>query len=313
VNFLSANVASSATAFCPNVTAPQPGLFGSCPWGPGQVAFDASIGVPDSYAMTTLLVSLSVREASVGATEVVCVRATVTPQLNSSLSATLTFVPLAIVLVVGLANCVAAIWNPWTGSYNLFRAFSHNGMDPDALRLMTPGFLDVWSYIQFAVLSASLNINYPEFFQPIISRVAWANFLFKTTIACPNLLDWGTATTDFSGQLNDDPLHFINIASVYAMDGMASYLRLAGLPENCAWQTVIVWVLIITVAVLVLTESFIALVWVYGKLFGNDKVDLLGSNIPFLIGMTEQDLSNSRNVHSIVHTLIPPSHPLYCL
>src|SRR4051794_8258800 len=71
-----------------------------------------------------------------------CIDATVTPALGPSLSNVLRFIPLGILIMTGIATILAAVFNPWNGTEDIFEWSSNFGRDDDMLRLVTPGFAD---------------------------------------------------------------------------------------------------------------------------------------------------------------------------
>jgi hypothetical protein len=112
------------------------------------------------------------------ATPIGCVSANITPDLGGSLSGILTFLPLVVLIFVGVATAFAAVFSPW-GTTDTFRWTTNYGRDADLLRLVTPGFGDCLQYIQFIALTGGLALNYPGFYQPVVSKVAWSTLMFN--------------------------------------------------------------------------------------------------------------------------------------
>ena len=284
VTTVSNELFSSATAFCPNVTKPFANSSdASCPWGPGIVAFTAQVGPIGMQQLSSYTTLLRVLEPSAAALEVVCVEVETTPTFASSTDILLSVLPFGVLVMVALVDFIAQVYNPWTSSYNVFRASANFAMDPDVLRLVTPGLLDAWMYIQFAILTASLNLNYAGFFQPVLSRVAWANLLFNTTISNQTPLGWTVGVRDFTNQSIQSTNVLINSVRP-EMDGIERYARLVGLSRTTIWQTCILWFLIVFVGVVVLFELVLGLTWIWGQITGYDKIDLIGHNLPFVGG-----------------------------
>ena len=88
------------------------------------------------------------------------------------------FVPLLVLLAVGVGTVVAAMFSPW-GTTDIFLWSTNYGRDPDLIRLVTPGFGDCLQYLQFAVLTAGLTLDYPGFFQPVLSQGSWSVLMFN--------------------------------------------------------------------------------------------------------------------------------------
>ncbi len=116
-----------------------------------------------SYAFTSINAQLSLKSGDLNAAPLACVQATVTPDLGRQISGTLSYLPLAILILIAISTASAAIYSPW-GSTDVFRFTSNYGRDDDLLRLVTPGFGDCLQYIQFIFLAGSLSLNYPDSF-----------------------------------------------------------------------------------------------------------------------------------------------------
>ena len=257
----------------------------TCPLDPGPHAFGVNIQLNDDYIFGTIVPMIQVLSSDIPPQEIICISFPLTPRLTPPLTVTFSIVPLAICLLVGFATLFAAIYNPWTGTWNLLRATSNFGHDPDALRLVTPGFSDCWYYVQFAVYTACLSLNYPGFYQPVLSRVAWSNLLFNTTLlhGSNGTLPWSTVTTSIDGEFDNSTATLINI--VNGSDyGLTQYASLVGIPAKDVWPTFMVWFLLVLCAITVVTELVFGILWVYKNARGQHTTDL-GTNICFLGGM----------------------------
>lgn len=259
----------------------------SCPLMPGLHAFGVDVQLADDYEFTTIIPSLKVLSADIPTFNVICLNLQVTPQFGTAIDVSFSIVPLAIVLLVGFATLLAAVYNPWVGTTDLLRATSNYGQDPDALRLVTPGIADIWYYIQFAVYTACLSLDYPGFYQPVLSRVGWSNLLFNTTLLHPSgngTLSWSTVTSSLTGQFDNSSAYIINV--VNSSDyGMTQYASLVGIPAKDVWPTFMVWFLLVLAGITILTELAFALYWVYRYTTGEHTVDFGSMNICFLGGM----------------------------
>lgn len=181
----------------------------------------------------------------------------------------LKFLPLIVLLVVGAATVFAAIWSPW-GTTDVFHWTSNYGRDPDLLRLVTPGFGDCLNYIQFIVLTGSLSLEYPGYYQPVISQGSWSILMFSER---------------FSSKA--EPWQSV-VDGIYVTSGSYGLERTAkldGLGEvEDVWVGMIVWLLVIITGVLFLTQAGFLIRWLW-RLFNNDsEEDLRSKNIPFSLG-----------------------------
>ncbi|KAK4177667.1 hypothetical protein QBC36DRAFT_326523 [Triangularia setosa] len=199
---------------------------------------------------------------------ITCVKATVTPDLGG-LAWMLKFLPLAVLVFVGAATIFAAIFSPW-GTSDVFHWSSNYGRDPDLLRLVTPGFGDCLQYIQFVVLTGGLTLNYPGFYQPIVSQAAWSALMFNQSF------------------VTKDPGWVSIQDGIYVTDGTYGLQRLAQLagmanPEDI-WASTIIWVLVIIAAMTVLVQAGFVAQWLYRFFQKVSEEDLRAKNIPFTLG-----------------------------
>ena len=222
-----------------------------------------------SYAFTSINTVLRLKSGDTGGPELACVRASVTPDFGKPLSDTLTYIPLVILILVGIATACAAIFSPW-GSTDVFRFTSNYGRDDDLLRLVTPGFSDCLQYIQFIVLAGSLSLNYPGFFQPAVSQVSWSTLMFNESFV--------TKGNGFRGVV--DGIYVPN--GTYGLDRMS---QLVGMTEDRdMWAGMIVWLLVIIAAIVVLIQVGFACRWAYRFISNTQQEDLRQKNLPLSVG-----------------------------
>ena len=195
--------------------------------------------------------------------------AQITPDLGASLANLLAFIPLAILVLVGIATVSAAIFSPW-GSADIFRWTTNYGRDADLLRLVTPGFGDCLQYIQFAFLTGALSLNYPGFYQPVISQVGWSVLMFNTSF-----VTHGNGT-----QSLQDGIYVTN--GTYGLDRMRQLVGMSSVKD--IWAGVVIWLLVIMAAVVALTQAGFLMRWVYRHISHIQEEDLRAKNLPFTIG-----------------------------
>ena len=184
---------------------------------------------------------------------------------------TLRYLPLVILIAVGFATIFAAICSPW-GSKDTFRWTSNYGCDEDLLRLVTPGFGDCLQYIQFVVLTGSLTLNYPGFYQPVVSQVGWSALMFNESLV----------TNGNGTQGVVDGVYDINSNGTYGLDRMSQLIGMTSVRD--IWTGMIVWLVVIIAAVLVLTQLGFALRWLVRRVKKNLAEDLRSTNWPFTAG-----------------------------
>ncbi|CAI6337924.1 unnamed protein product [Periconia digitata] len=198
-----------------------------------------------------------------------CVSATITPDLGSSLANALRYLPAAILALVAVATIFAATCSPW-GTAEIFRWTSNYGRDEDLLRLVTPGFGDCLQYIQFIVLAGSLNLNYPGFFQPVVSQASWSLLLFNQSF-----VSQGNGSHSLV-----DGLYFAN--GTYGISRLGQYVGMS--QDEDIWANMAVWLLVaIGIVVLLVQLGFLGR-WLFGSITGDKETGLYDKNWPFSAG-----------------------------
>jgi hypothetical protein len=265
----------AASRFC------NSSVHGPCPLGPAFYvnrtdiarlpAFSIAHELGSSYAFTSFCATLRITSGDASAQELACVSATITPELGGTLRNTLRYLPLAILIIVGFATIFAAIRSPW-GSKDTFRWTSNYNRDEDLLRLVTPGFGDCLQYIQFILLTGSLTLNYPGYYQPAVSQAGWSALMFNES-----LVTKGNGT-----QSVVDGVYAIRSNGTYGLDRMSQLIGITSVRD--VWAGMIVWLMVIIAAVLVLTQLGFALRWLLRRIKRNPPEDLRSTNWPFTAG-----------------------------
>ncbi|CCG82894.1 Integral membrane protein [Taphrina deformans PYCC 5710] len=228
-----------------------------CPFGPGRVQLQFDVQLNSSFIFASVTSQIRINAATSSNYQVGCVEVTLTPPLSSRIKDNLTYIPLVILLLVGIKVFVVALANPWSGTIDPYRAFSNFGMDINALRLLTPGFADCLMYIQFIAYSSMLDLNYPGFFQPATSRVSWALLLFDHS--------------PVSTALNYRPSQ---------SSSLASFINFVGSSRQAAWKSFMVWWVILLACTVGLVAVIIGIWWILTP----SSTDLTRKNLPFLGG-----------------------------
>ena len=180
-----------------------------------------------------------------------------------------TFLPLVVLICVGIATAFAAIFSPW-GTTDTFRWTTNYGRDADLLRLVTPGFGDCLQYIQFIALTGGLTLNYPGFYRPVTSNVAWSALMFNESFVsngngCHSLMD--------------------GIYVTHGKYGLDRLRQLVGMSEvDDIWAGMAVWLLVIIAAVLALIQLGFLFRWAYRHIKNTQEEDLRAKNMPFSMG-----------------------------
>lgn len=224
-----------------------------------------------AYAFAEIVVTSRVQSGDSQGGFYACINAFLTPDFGQTIRDLIRYLPLVILIVVGIATITAAIFNPW-GTWDIFRWSSNFGRDEDVLRLVTPGFGDCLQYLQFVVLTGSLSLNYPGFYQPAVSQVGWSSLLFNESF-----VTGGNGTNPIV-----DGLYQYRNASDSGLDRMTQLIGMTS-PSD-AWADMMVWLVVIIVAVAVLTQIGFALRWIYRKVMHIPAEDLRSKNWYFTVG-----------------------------
>ncbi|KAL8673785.1 MAG: hypothetical protein Q9168_001797 [Polycauliona sp. 1 TL-2023] len=241
----------------------------SDPANPGYPAFSLQHDMYSSFRFTTISARLRVASGNEQASPLACVEASITPDLGSSITGILQYLPLVVLILVAVATASAAIFSPW-GSADVFRFTTNYGRDADLLRLVTPGFGDCLQYIQFIVLAGSLSLNYPGFFQPVVSQVSWAALMFNESF-----VSHGNGTQSIV-----DGIYKVN--GTYGLDRMSQLVGMQS--DEDIWAGMVIWVLVIIAAVVVLIQLGFICRWAYRQISNTQQEDLRAKNLPFSLG-----------------------------
>lgn len=247
-------------------------------------SFKVSIELRDTYALTSIISTFTIISGDAAATQIGCVKVEVTPALGPAVSSALRWTPVGILIFVGLATISAAIFNPWNGTKDVFRWSSNYGMDDDMLRLVTPGFGDCLQYLQFAVLTGSLTLAYPGFFQPYLSKVAWSVLLFDTnlnpSVSTPTLAD-----------------NLYIVDSQFGLERMAKYVGIENTKD--IWPVAMLYIAGILLTVVFLIQMGFLIRWGFMKVKSIAEEDLRAKNRPFTFG--QQSLSRMVIIILLTH------------
>lgn len=234
-----------------------PGSAVQCPFGPGSVLLEYDVPLNSSFIFASITSEIRINGPMATNFGVGCLELTITPPFSRAIDSILTYIPLVILLLVGLKVFVVALANPWSGTVDPYRAFSNFGLDPSALRMSTPGFADCLIYLQFVVITSMLDVDYPGFFQLATSRISWSMLLFHES--------------PISRPFNYTPSQSSSIAT---------YINFVGARRQDAWKSFMIWWIIL----LACTAGVVAVIITTWWLLTPSSTDLTRKNMPFLGG-----------------------------
>ncbi|KAK6864047.1 hypothetical protein PG995_000575 [Apiospora arundinis] len=281
VDVLSYEPFRATTNFCNSTK------HGQCPMGPvfnkTPIAFEElpylelSNDFSTSFAFTSFAPTLIIWNGDARATSIGCISGVVTPSLGG-ISWFLRFLPVFVLLLVGVATVFAGVFSPW-GTSDVFHWTSNYGRHPDLLRLVTPGFGDCLQYIQFIVLTGGLSLSYPGYYQPVISNGAWSTLMFNQSFV---------SQAEPWTNVKDGVYVTQNITSVYdgsSVYGLESVTRLVGMSQvEDIWAGMMVWLLVIFALVLSGIQLGFFFRWIFRYVRQNPEEDLRAKNMPFSMG-----------------------------
>ncbi|PGH14537.1 hypothetical protein AJ80_05857 [Polytolypa hystricis UAMH7299] len=232
-------------------------------------SFSVSHDLDSGYAFTSISPTLKISSGDANGTPLGCITADIAPDLGSTLRNVLAFIPLVILVLVGIATITAATLSPW-GSLDPFRWTSNYGRDEDLLRLVTPGFADCLQYIQFIILTGSLTLNYPAYFQPVVSQVGWSSLMFNQSFVSN-----GNGTQPLV-----DGVYSFN--ATYGLDKMRQLIGMSSVTDM--WAGMVVWLLVIVTGVTIIIQLGFLQRWIYRQITHIPEEDLRAKNMPFTVG-----------------------------
>ncbi|KAJ5225003.1 hypothetical protein N7468_006228 [Penicillium chermesinum] len=263
----------NGTDFCGTV------VQGHCPLAPvfhGNLtdvrtldAFSMKHNMLSTYRFSTISSTFTIISGDRAKTILGCIQVPITPDFGGALKNALRYVPLVILILMGIATAAAGMFTPW-GTVDVFRWTSNYGRDEDVLRLITPGFADCLQYLQFVVLTGALSLDYPGFFQPAVSYGAWSTLMFNQSFLHPH----GGYTPV------QDGVYTVN--GTYGMDRMNQLVGMDSTQD--IWPGMMVWLLVILAVVIVVVQLGFLLRWMHRELADTTEEDLRAKNMPFTVG-----------------------------
>lgn len=229
--------------------------------------FNADLG--STYQFTSITGTTIIINSDEAATNIGCISAQITPDLGSTLSGVLAFVPMIVLISVAAATAFAGVFSPW-GSTDVFRWTSNYGRDADLLRLVTPGFGDCLQYIQFIALTGGLTLVYPGYYQPVVSKVAWSALMFNQSFV----------STESGYQSLIDGIYVTN--GHYGLNDLSQLVGLANVDD--IWAGMVVWLLVILAVVMAVIQLGFLVRFLYRQISGTQEEDLRAKNMPFSVG-----------------------------
>lgn len=106
-----------------------------------------------------------------------CSKVYITPTVNSSLQNGILFGALALLLATGINNFLTVMHSSYQESENPFLFTASTICNRNLLRQLDATVQRIIVYLQFALFTAGLNLNYPGFYQPLLALLKWSALL----------------------------------------------------------------------------------------------------------------------------------------
>lgn len=192
--------------------------------------------------------------------EIDCAAAKITPDIGTAASTTLTYIPAVVMVLVGVASWQRQLSEPGGNSLFEYRsAWASQAQIWEAV-LEVASYL---RYLQFIFLAGSLSVEYPGFYQPIVSQIAWSSLLY-----------WkGPIDHDFTYTGVEGGMYVSNAS--YGLEYMVQMLGFPQMPDIMLDAFINLLILVSGLLVVFLILWMITL--------GLDQVPLLSPSIPILI------------------------------
>ncbi|KAL4924716.1 uncharacterized protein BDV17DRAFT_300878 [Aspergillus undulatus] len=190
-----------------------------------------------AHRLQTLAAEISFRGRN--GTDIACTWVKITPDIGKTASAAFTYIPAIITILVGIASYLKHVNDPGNNSPTAW-AWTRQGPIWEII-------LDIASYLrylQFIFLVGSLTMEYPGFYQPIVSQLAWSSLLYWT----------GPINHGFTYSGIEDGMYVSN--SSYGLEHMAQMLGFPQMPDIMLNASIN---LVILVSALVVASSVILL------------------------------------------------------
>lgn len=169
------------------------------------------------------------------------------------------------------------------------------------MRLVTPGFADCLQYIQFIVLTGGLTLNYPGFYQPIVSKAGWSILMFNHSFV----------SHGSGAPIIEDGVYAVN--ATYGLDRLRQLTGMSSVMD--IWAGMVIYVLIIIALVVLTHDAGWMLRWLYHKLAHIPQEDLESKDLPFAFGNVIRILFNYFLLPivslSMFQLVVAPNSPVY--
>lgn len=159
--------------------------------------------IDGSFELRTLAAEIGFRTKS--GRDLDCRAAKITPCVCTTSAVPFTYLPAGVMALVSVSSWQGHLSQLGTSSLLGYASvFTSGGIAWDTAVDVS----DYLRYFQFAFLTSALSLEYPGFYHPIISKVAWSSLLywqgpFKTSWRPENLIEGGYYTANVSYGINN--------------------------------------------------------------------------------------------------------------
>jgi hypothetical protein len=170
--------------------------------------------------------------------ELDCAAAKITPDIGTTASASLTYIPAGVLVLVGIASWQRHIRK--LGRNSPFEYSTARARHDPAWGIILD-LADYLRYLQFIFLAGSLSVDYPGFYQPIVGQMAWSSLLYWT----------GPINHGFTYSGVEDGLYVSNAS--YGLEYMAQMIGFPQMPDIMLDAFINLFILVSALIVILLT------------------------------------------------------------
>lgn len=192
-----------------------------------EVDVSEHFGQMGSYAARFSIVSSDYDSESIG-----CSRVYITPCIGEQIQEFVLFGALLLVLATIIINFLTIIYSSYQESSNPFLFTASTICNEELLKQLDATVQRIIVYFQFALFTAGLNLNYPGFYQPVMSLLKWTALLGFSVLGDNNF---------FQSTERDNVYITYNISGLNSLAYFSDY-RAAGVNWWNFIITLIIWI-----------------------------------------------------------------------
>ncbi|RLV83021.1 hypothetical protein JA9_003200 [Meyerozyma sp. JA9] len=173
-----------------------------------------------------------------------CSQLYVTPVISESIINSIMFAVLALFIVTGVINIFTVIYSSYQESSNPFLFMASTICNRGLLRQLGATVQQITVYFQFAFFIGALDLQYPGFYQPMISSIRWCSLLGFNFI--------GSSST--AKQHRDNVYFTLNVGGLQTLTSYTSAHS-----STIAWPNFMITLAVWFVLLILIQQAFLVL------------------------------------------------------